>query len=481
MDDDGNPEIVMTHRGGHGMWLSIMELENSDLGSPSWKVEFRERFNLGASLNGFNAGHVFEWDGTDNGLPSSPTLTFDPPRDNVGQVRLEYNTTITQMDDDANPEIVMTHRGGHGMWLAIMELEDSDLSGTSWNVEFKESFLPSDTVHYQMKNTGFGITDIDRDGYKEIVMFDDNTGLVRVYENTGTDSYTFIKEWTTADWTGNAALFAAAIGTKGRVTSGDFDMNGVDELYLADRHGQMWVVTPNGNVATMFDDANFHLLHDWKTHMEYNETGEQRGCILGDLDRDGKADIYVAGNNFGAIMDMEWDGGVGGDVTDPDNYSFYDYPIDEYGVASGHFARPSNAWLADMDNDGHQEIVAIVPWTGDNPVPNLRGLYVFENDLTAAPSSGDNTDFELAWHEASDEEFVRGYVLTAGIDIDQDGKGEILTYDGDGGERKVYLFEADGDNNYTEVWSYQFSDGTAGIVGGERGCMVADLDNDGRQ
>jgi flagellar hook assembly protein FlgD len=35
-----------------------------------------------------------------------------------------------------------------------------------------------------------------------------------------------------------------------------------------------------------------------------------------------------------------------------------------------------------MDGDGHLEVSAIVPWTGDNPVDNLKGLYVFEYDVT---------------------------------------------------------------------------------------------------
>jgi hypothetical protein len=38
--------------------------------------------------------------------------------------------------------------------------------------------------------------------------------------------------------------------------------------------------------------------------------------------------------------------------------------------------------IGDMDNDGHLEIVATVPWTGDNPVDNLKGLYVFEFENT---------------------------------------------------------------------------------------------------
>jgi hypothetical protein len=113
--------------------------------------------------------------------------------------------------------------------------------------------------------------------------------------------------------------------------------------------------------------------------VEYNEGGEVRGCIPGDLDRDGLPDLYFAGNNFGAIMDMEYEGG---DVTDEESYSFYYTTIDGAAVAGGHFARAANVDIGDMDNDGHLEIVATVPWSGADPVDNLLGLYVFEFENT---------------------------------------------------------------------------------------------------
>ena len=430
------------------------------------------------STFGFNAGNIFEWDGTDNGIPATPTATFDPPRDALGQVRLEYNTQALDLDSDGKTEILMTHRGGNGTFLSIIEVTSADLAGgVTVTVEFEDKFtLPgtaADTVHYQMKNTGFGITDIDRDGLSEILMFDDNTGLVRVYEGTGANAYAFVAEWQPAPtgWVAGATV-------KSHIPAADLDKDGVQELYLADNKGNTWVISPAGAVATMFDDANWTLLHDWKVGAVYNEGGEIRGSLLGDVDRDGKPDIYFAGNNFAAIMDMEYDGGA---VTDGDNYSYYLTAIDAIdAVDGGHFARASNIALSDMDGDGHLEVTAIVPWTGGNPVANLRGLYVFEHDLTTAADIallGDNSKLGFAWHEASDDVFVRGYVFSAGIDIDQDGKGEILTYDGDGGKKTVYLFEATADNTYEVAWSYQFTE--AGIVGGERGIFVTDLDNDG--
>jgi hypothetical protein len=133
--------------------------------------------------------YVWEWDGTDNGLPSTPTAQFDLPRDTAGYVSLENNVRYVQMDDDANVEMVLTHRGGASTFLQILELSNSDLDNPEWNVEFTDDWAGA-------KNSGFGITDIDHDGHKEIIMWNEGTGDVRVYENTGTDTYEVVNTWT---------------------------------------------------------------------------------------------------------------------------------------------------------------------------------------------------------------------------------------------------------------------------------------------
>ena len=58
---------------------------------------------------------------------------------------------------------------------------------------------------------------------------------------------------------------------------------------------------------------------------------------------------------------------------------------------------------------------------------NLLVIISFLFSLTNAwAQAGDNTALNLVWHEASDDVFTRGYVVLAGIDIDQDGRGEML-------------------------------------------------------
>ncbi|MCH8299822.1 MAG: T9SS type A sorting domain-containing protein [Candidatus Marinimicrobia bacterium] len=177
------------------------------------------------------------------------------------------------------------------------------------------------------------------------------------------------------------------------------------------------------------------------------------------------------------------------DVTSGDDYSYYKTFIDGGIVDEFHFARPANIQLADMDGDGLQEILAIVPWSGDNPVDNLLGLYVFEHK-DSTTNKGVNSALFKVWHEASDDIFTRGYVLTGGgslraeVDIDQDGNGEFLAYEQDAAQHIIYLFESNANDTWEVVWSYQFgvnNDGTTGLFGNERGIMVMDIDGDGDQ
>ncbi|MEE9168087.1 MAG: FG-GAP-like repeat-containing protein [Candidatus Neomarinimicrobiota bacterium] len=394
---------------------------------------------------------VFEWDGTDNGLPSTPTVTFDLPRDTGGYVALENNVQYLQMDDDANLEMVLTHRGGASIFLQIVELSNSDFGSPEWLVEFTD-------VWEGAKNSGFGISDIDHDGLKEIIMWNEGTGDVRVYENTGTDAYEVVNTWTPTP-TGYEGT------VKSRIQASDFDKDGVDELYLSDSKGILWVITPNGDVSTMFDDANWNILHDWKLDgVEFNEGGEVRGCIPGDLDRDGLPDLYFAGNNFGAIMDMEYEGGS---VTEEESYSFYYTTIDGETVAGGHFGRPANVDIGDMDNDGHLELVATVPWSGDDPVDNLLGLYVFEFESTTLGIEAESPKEQLPTTFALKQNYPNPFnpVTTIAYDLPAATDVSLKVYDLLGRHVRTLVNVHQMANSYVAVWDGRDSMGAQVATG----------------
>ncbi|TFB12180.1 VCBS repeat-containing protein, partial [Candidatus Marinimicrobia bacterium MT.SAG.3] len=106
----------------------------------------------------------------------------------------------------------------------------------------------TEDIRYRAKNTGFGITDIDKDGFSEILMFDDNSGFVRVFKATAANTYEFVKEWQP-----NPTNWVVGATVKSQIPQADFDNDGTLELYLSDNKGNSWIVTPMGDVATMFD------------------------------------------------------------------------------------------------------------------------------------------------------------------------------------------------------------------------------------
>jgi len=106
--------------------------------------------------------------------------------------------------------------------------------------------------------------------------------------------------------------------------------------------------------------------------------------------------------------------------------------------------------------------------------------------LGAVNSFAQTSDLELvtSWsdHKTAILDSVKGakYVL-AGVDLDKDGKQEIiLPIDyglvNDIGMRQIAVFENNGDNNYELVWSYLFPDEAAGEFIQP---TVGDLDGDG--
>ncbi|MCH7733046.1 MAG: T9SS type A sorting domain-containing protein [Candidatus Marinimicrobia bacterium] len=421
--------------GGGERGLMVTDLDNDG---------FQEITAVMQTVAGVDNLLVFEWDGKDldgtpgQGLPATPTVTFDLPRDSGGYVALENNVQYLQMDDDANFEMVLTHRGGADIFLQIVELSNSDFSNPEWKVEFTD-------IWEGAKNSGFGITDIDHDGHKEIIMWNEGTGQVRVYENVGEDEYRVVNTWTPT----HTEYIGASV--KSLIPAVDFDKDGVDELYLSDSKGILWVITPNGNVETMFDDVNWHVLHDWKLDgVAFNEGGEVRGCIPGDLDRDGKPDLYFAGNNFGAIMDMEYEGGP---VTDESSYSFYYTTIDGESIEGGHFARPANVDIADMDNDGHMEIVATVPWSGDNPVPNLLGLYVFEFENTQLSVDKPSDQVPMTYSLRQNYPNPFNPVTRISYDIIEATNVTIRIYDLLGHSVKTLVNERKDVGFYTTLWN----------------------------
>ena len=229
--------------------------------------------------------------------------------------------------------------------VMIFELDqETTFEFPVWNIEM----IDNTTFAY----SGYMVqdTDMDNDGFREIIAVDWNSFKFVMYENTEEDSYEFQTEfYVSLVWDAfcNDCLAEA-----------DLDNDGLNELYLATSSayeggggGYFYVVTlDEPDVSTLSFD-NFHLLK------QYNSDLSLRQVLIGNQDspsgeeQDG-ADIYLAGNSHEAVFDWEYNGG---DVSDPDSYTEYTIFQDDTTLLDVRITKMIHG--DDMDGDGYKEIV----------------------------------------------------------------------------------------------------------------------------
>jgi len=164
----------------------------------------------------------------------------------------------------------------------------------------------------------------------------------------------------------------------------DFDEDGNNEIYIGSGDGmKIWIVNNITSIDKALQSENFYLIADidqLEADFDYSSV-DIGGSKLGDADNDGRPNIYFSTRNpLDAIYDIEWIGGVGGDVTDPDNYIITKiYQDDDLGIKQGFVAID----ISDLDEDGldHQDIVFVTCDSNDGFKP---GIFVLEHDATSS-------------------------------------------------------------------------------------------------
>jgi len=288
---------------------------------------------------------------------------------------LEAVTFATNLDSDPGVELIMPVFQQQDLRFMILENANNSLEADAqWHIEYKDS----SSGHTLSVVAG----DLDNDGAMEIVRTNSmnwpavNIGTnLQILKNIGEDQYKPINEVVPIQ------DYAVAVAS---LEIANMD-GGFPELYLLDNQGIVLVMKHNGDLTTI-NENNFTPIFDISSMAE-----NLRGISIGDQDRDGLPNIYFGGSNQQVIYDLEY---TGGDVTNPDNYTF-DIVWDlAFPIGWGAFTRlgVGNVKLGneygqsdDLDGDGYPELVFI---TGDHYVgTNVPVLVVFEN--TAEPSGVD--------------------------------------------------------------------------------------------
>ncbi|MCG8604514.1 FG-GAP-like repeat-containing protein [bacterium] len=321
---------------GHG--LTVADLDND--GNEELIVSAEEKV------------FIYEWDGmsfeSGGGLPQQPTATIDPLFDNSGNAWIRQ-IWVVNLDPDPIEEIFMGYFGESGLYSVIMSLPSQDFSVADWEFEFADDFTP-------WRCGGIAIADFDGDGKMDIWSSHFNDlAATRVYENDGVDNYAI--KFTTLP--GELVLDPPYDSTIANAIFHDFDGDGQGELVIMDSHGYMYIITKeSSNNFTDFGSSAYQFVTRFP--LPEPHAGFMRSGFLGDLDRDGKPDIYYNVNKLQAVLDLEYQGGP---LLEESSWI-------KYQIYKGHklvfgYIQPAD----DLDGDSKGEIV--IAGNGD-PVANLQ-------------------------------------------------------------------------------------------------------------
>jgi len=235
---------------------------------------------------------VFEHTGADNDYGTAPAVSWDlDTPDDLEQVRV---ARAADFDNDGQQEVAMCFftipedEGESAVTPSILIASVSDFNLPVWTKEFDESI----TIRPDL--AAIALSDMDGDGFIEVVTSDGRTDSLFVIEATGPDTYVF----------GRVPLPAGKSVSVHGMAATDANGDGRDEVYFANLQGNVYVVSTDGN-ATDLDSADVHLLD--ATESQWLEA---------DVRTNGSTDFVIAASNASQAVRYRYVGGTGGDVTD---------------------------------------------------------------------------------------------------------------------------------------------------------------------
>jgi flagellar hook assembly protein FlgD len=210
-----------------------------------------------------------------------------------------------------------------------------------------------------------------------------------------------------------------------------------------------------------------------------------RGGDMGDIDGDSKPDIIVGTGTNETVVWIEF---VGNDPTDPADYMMTTILSSQGGALDRYY--PLDISGTDLDGDGSNEVVISNLFSTETSQPQI---IVLEHSSFSWDSEGGNEDSHLApnWTvSAIGEKSINDSLFQSdptgnsrtvigGMDMDMDGKKEVIATDYVGG--RVIVYEMDMTNNaFDVVWSSPVVEARNHVYN-PRTVNVGDLDGDGKQ
>ena len=304
------------------------------------------------------------------GLPAEPTATWNFEAAPGSNTR-PSGMAADDIDGDGRDEIAIGFRAfstaSTNDALMIVSL-DGDFSGifTMWKAEVYDTTGDHGSIYATT------VTDIDGDGHGEACFpIYSSPNPIVFWESTGKDQY---QKYVVNSY-GNRTIQGAY--------PYDIDGDGHQELIYATTGGDFMIVHGVTDIATI-DSTNI-------TKVAHIQDGGFRGAAVGDIDNDGKADIFFGGNYAGTIWHAEYKGT--GAITDSASYDYEKVFEDTSGgpriyslAFPGDIENQMEGFTAhDMTGNGYPELLAAIE-DGDTTQARLLVLeYTGATDVPARP------------------------------------------------------------------------------------------------
>lgn len=406
---------------------------------------------------------IFEQDAA-GVFPSAPTLIYDFTRAGA----LDFRPSGLQLDDvdnDGKIEIIAQSRTANRRELVVLALETPAFDDFA---SFKIEFEAGNDLLGGGGTYDVSVVDFDNDGKKEIWYNTWDNWSMTVFEATGADTYAMQVDLNEIYPVNDPGSF-----NRHKLLFVNMDSDPELEAWFPMTDGVLYFLDNVTDVATL-TGANF------KRVGKFDANAFSRGGDLGDIDRDGRFDIIVAGGNREKVYRIEYLG-----IGSPADSSSYEWstilesvgdPVDYY--------YPLRISPVDLDGDGLREVVLTNRYA-DNAAQPL--LLVLEYDPSTADKLADGWDFKNAIAHSDVDSLYKAdntgnsRTVIGGFDLDKDGKKELILTDYSA--VGVRLFEYAAADKFELVWSSPPD--TAAGVNRRRGsnprvATVGDMDQDGK-
>ena len=246
---------------------------------------------------------------------------------------------------------------------------------------------------------GVALVDFDNDGLLDVSVANAMGVSEYLHRNTGNLSFQSLR----------TGPFVTSGGASHGLAWSDVDGDGDQDVLLGDGDGKnLLFVNAGGGVLAVLRESPLS-----------RRSAPTRGVAFGDVDNDGRPDAVTASGD-GALHLYR-------------NRGQAEFVLDlESGLSEtpGEFASPS---FADVDNDGHLDLVVTSLWGNPNRLYRNLGDGRFSRDQDSLIASEGGRSYGAAWGDYDNDGFMDLFVANASPDPNGIEKSRSFLYHNDGG------------------------------------------------